>query len=57
MYTQNGTIQDVKYTVTPSPDNRLKVYHSLVMHLVGVASCIYVLATGDKPPKLKEILR
>lgn len=46
----------VPQPVTQKP-NRIKVYRSLLLHLIGAAGAIYELVTGERPPKPIDMLR
>ena len=36
---------------------KLKIYTELIRHLIGACAAVYELATGEKPPKIGDVLR
>jgi len=36
---------------------KLKIYTELIRHVIGACAAVYELVTGEKPPKIGDVLR
>jgi hypothetical protein len=51
----NGKTKPIE--ILTEREQRIKAYGKLLTHILGACAALFELVTGEKPPKLRDVLR